>query len=156
MKYLKLFEEFEPMVSPEIDNLDTDTFNRKKQDFEFNNRKNSDEQWLKDHPLVGVEIYNKPAVPKNTRWYMNDDGSYGYSVNFGNGSEYISAYSESKAPKNMICTIRLGYGGVVGKEELMSWVHSNMIYHNIDPMLREKILKRINDEVKEKDPNSNW
>ena len=44
MKYLKLFEEFEPMVSPEIDNLDTDTFNRKKQDFEFNNRKNSDEQ----------------------------------------------------------------------------------------------------------------
>ena len=52
--------------------------------------------------------------------------------------------------------IKLGYGGVTGKEELMSWIHLNMIYHNIYPILREKILKRIDMEIKEKDPNSTW
>ncbi len=36
------------------------------------------------------------------------------------------------------------------KDELISWIHSNMIHHEIPPIIREKILKKINEEIFDK------
>jgi hypothetical protein len=155
LKFIKLFEEFEPLLSPDIANMDIEKFNRRKPDVEFDNKSKTDKEWLLNHPLVGVKLRDKELIPTETRWYMNESGSYGYSVNF-QGDYYISFYTESKTPTNMIYTIRVGYSGIEGKEELISWIHSNMIYHNVPHMLKEKMLKKIDEEIKEKDPHSNF
>ncbi len=150
MKYLKLFEEFEPMISPEIANMTPDAFKRKKDDTEFKNKINSDSKWLSTHPLTGVKCGwdgNIELIPRDSKWHLNDNGSFGYSVNFNEGEEYINVYTET--PNNINTSVKLGYAGVVGKDELMSWIHSNMVHYNIPTLLKEKIFKELDRQIKE-------
>ena len=144
MKHLKLFEEFEPMLSPEVANLDPISLDKKKVDLENINKHKADSEWIKAHPLNGVEFYNKAAIPKYTHWNLKDDKSYMYSISFDEG--YISVYSDK--PNHILCDCHNIGHKIEGKDELISWIHSNMLYHQIQPVLREKILKEIVNELK--------
>jgi hypothetical protein len=116
--------------------------NRQKQDVEIKNRQEGDKIWITDHPLEGVTAYGKPLQAIQSRYYHNSNGTWGWSVDFNKGEEYINVYTEASNPRQILFKIKLGHE-VTGKEELISWCHRNMMYHGVPSNIREIILKKL-------------
>ena len=145
MKHIKLYEDYKkPFYNAKELGPSTEKDKNDRQGIEFNNNRNSMTEWLKLHPLTDVKFRDEIAVPKEIRWYQNDDLTWGYSVSFNKGEEYIAA--DGKGNNITRFNVRVGYQGVEGKEELLSWLNSSMIFKGVPPIIREKILKEVSEE----------